>query len=51
MVTIFVRPRKKLTIFVRPKKKLKILNLARKGKMIIFSEWDKLKPVIFLDLR
>ena len=35
---------------VRPGKKLKILNLARKGKMVILSEWDRLKPVIFLDL-
>ena len=35
---------------VRPRKKLKILNLVRKGKMVILSEWDMLKPVIFLDL-
>ena len=37
-------------IGVRPGKKLKIFNLARKGKMVIFSEWDRLKPVIFLNL-
>ena len=35
---------------VRPEKKLKILNLARNGKMVILSEWDRLKPVIFIDL-
>ena len=35
---------------VRPGKKLQILNLAKKGKMVIFSEWDILKLIIFLDL-
>ena len=29
--------------------KAKILSLARKGKMVILSEWDRLKPIIFLD--
>ena len=35
---------------VRPGQKLKILNLARKGKMVILLEWDMLNLVIFLDL-
>ena len=34
----------------KTRKKLKILNLARKGKMVILLEWDRLKLVIFLDL-
>ena len=34
----------------KKQKKTKILNLAKKGKMVILSEWDRLKPVIFLDL-
>ena len=33
------------------KEKAKILNLARKGKMVILLEWDRLKPLIFLDIR
>ena len=34
----------------KTREKTKILNLARKGKMVILLEWDRLKPVIFLDL-
>ena len=30
--------------------KAKILNLARKGKMVILLQWDRLNPIIFLDL-
>ena len=30
------------TIYLRLGKKLKFLNLARKGKMVILPEWDRL---------
>ena len=39
-----------ISFSVRLGKKLKNLNLARKGKMVILLEDDRLKPVIFLDL-
>ena len=34
----------------KTREKAKILNLARKGKMVILPKWDSLKPIIFLDL-
>ena len=34
----------------KTQEKAKILNLAMKGKMVILPEWDRLKPLIFLDL-
>ena len=39
------------SISIGPRKKLKILNLARNDKIVILSEWDRLKPIIFLNIR